>query len=260
MPAVAHPESTDDAFLGGRVMLRQPRAGYRAGLDAVLLAAAVPAPTARGRAPRVLDAGAGVGTVGLCVAARLPEAEVVLLERDPLLARLALENARRNGLDPRVRVATGDVLAWAGAADDVPRADSFDHVLANPPYHAAHAGTRSADARKDAAHAMDMSELDGWARFLARMTAPGGSATLIHKADALADLLRCLSGRFGGLTILPVHPRSGEPASRVIVQGRKGSRAPLALLAGLVLHGEGHAFTPRAEAILRHGAGLDLKP
>lgn len=250
-------DTTDDAFLGGRLILRQLRRGYRAGLDAVLLAAAVP--PEHDEATRILDAGCGVGTVGLCVAVRLPRARVVLLERDAALAELAAENVSRNGLGARVKALTGDILAKASdtmAGGLTPA--SFQHTLANPPYHATYAGTRSSEPRKDAAHAMPASDLDRWARFLARMAAPGGTATLIHRADALPALVTCMDGRFGGLTVLPVHPRAGEPASRVIVRGRKGSRAPLVLLPGLVLHDTANAFTPAAEAILRQGAGLDM--
>jgi len=233
-------------------MLLQPRKGYRAGLDAVLLAAAAPVGDAPGRASRVLDVGAGAGTVGLCVAARAEHARVTLLERDPTFAELAGRNASRNGLHDRVHVMRAALLA----ADLPP--ESFDHVLANPPYHAQHAGTRSARALKDVAHAMEAGDLDRWGRFLARMAAPGGSATLVHKAEALGDLLAALEGRFGAIKVLPVLPRPDEPASRIIVQGRKGSRGPLTLLAPLVVHEAGNAFTARANAILRQGAGLPL--
>jgi tRNA1(Val) A37 N6-methylase TrmN6 len=249
---------TDDAFLDGRVRILQPASGYRAGIDAVLLAAAAPvAPEARAR---VLDAGAGVGTVGLCVASRCAGATVVLVEREHALAELARENVRLNGFASRMSVVEADVGRVAPA--ELERlgvgAESFDHVLANPPFHGAESGTRARDPLKSEAHAMPEGGLDPWMRFLARMARPGGTATVVHKAEALADLLRHLEGRFGGLRVLPVHARAGEPAIRLIVQGVKGSRAPLALLSGFVLHEAGGAFTPQAVDILRNGAGLDL--
>lgn len=248
---------TDDAFLGGRLSLLQPRSGYRAGLDAVLLAAA--APICDIRPQRVLDAGAGVGTVGLCVAARCSAAQVVLLERDPLLASLATANVQRNGHSGRVRVVNTDLLAKSAALEEAGLfAETFQHVLANPPYHAQGRGTRSADPRKDASHAMDEDGLDAWGRALARLTAPGGTLTVVHKATALVPLLAAFSPRFGALKLLPIHPRVDEPASRIIVQGRKGSRAPVAILPGFVLHAAGNSFTPAAHAILRHGAALPL--
>lgn len=248
---------SDDAFLGGALSILQPRNGYRAGLDAVMLAAAIPAD--QSRPLRVLDVGAGVGTAGLCLARRSLFAEVVLLEREPQLAALAAENIARNDLASRVRVVTGVVGAPAAelrAMDLVE--ESFGHVIANPPYHDSDAGTLPPDPLKAGAHAMPDTELDDWARFMARMTASGGEATIIHKADALARLLAVLDARFGALKVLPLHPRAGAPAHRVLVQGIKGSRGPLQILPGFALHQDGNAFTPAAQDILRNGAPLPM--
>jgi tRNA1(Val) A37 N6-methylase TrmN6 len=187
-------------------------------------------------------------------------AEVVLLEKEPPLAELATENVRRNDLADRVRVVTGVVGAAArelrmlGLVEE-----SFGHVIANPPFHDTDAGTLAPDALKAGAHAMPDGELEAWARFMARMTAPGGEATMVHKADALPRLLAALATRFGALKILPLHPRQGEPAHRVLVQGVKGSRAPLQILPGFVLHEEGGTFTPAAQDILRAGAPLPMR-
>jgi tRNA1(Val) A37 N6-methylase TrmN6 len=252
-------ETTDDAFLGGALQLLQPKSGYRAGIDAVLLAAAAPPPG--GRQERYLDAGGGVGTVGLCIARRCPDAMSVILEREPILVGLAEENARRNNLAERVSVFSGDILAPASELAGLGLvAESFDHVLANPPFHVDGQGTPSPEPLRSSAHSIPETDLDQWGRLLARMAAPGGTATLIHKADALGKVIGALSGRFGGLRILPIYPRAEAPAIRVIVQGIKGSRAPLTLLPGLILHGEGNAFTAVADAIFRSGAALTLEP
>lgn len=247
-------ELTDDAFLGGVLRLRQPKSGYRAGLDAVMLAAAVPM-----GCKCVLDAGAGVGTAGLCLAARDKSVHVTLFEREPLLTRIAEDNVVRNGLSARVGVATGQVGQPSAALDRLGvSADAFDHVIANPPFHQTGRGTKAAEPMKANAHEMPQDGLELWARFMARAVAPGGGATVIHKADALGLLLDALAGRFGALKILPLHSYESEPAHRIIVQGVKASRAPLTLLPGFVLHGPDGKFTPRAEAILRSGAALEL--
>jgi tRNA1(Val) A37 N6-methylase TrmN6 len=248
---------TEDAFLGGAIRLRQPASGYRAGVDAVLLAAA--APLAPGRSERVLDAGAGIGTVGLCVAARVPDSRVVLVERDPEFARLARENVALNAFGGRVSVLEADVCGRATdhEAAGLP-AEMFDHTLANPPYHDVAGGT-PARHRKAGAHAMSAGELDRWGRFLARMTRQGGTATVIHKAEALADIIAALAPRFGALKVLPIHARPAMPAIRVLIQGVRGSRAPLKLLAPFFLHGPvGHGFTQEADAVLKRGAALSL--
>lgn len=249
---------TDDAFLGGTLKILQPRTGYRAGLDAVMLAAAVP--TAPGSVG-VLDVGAGVGTAGLCVARRLPAAEVVLFEREPKLAAVAIENIGRNGLAERVRVVAGEVgISAAGLKVLGLTEESFTCVIANPPYHRADEGTAASDTGKAASHAMPEEDLDRWARFLARMTAPGGSVTLVYKAEALIRVLAALDSRFGALKLLPLAPRAGAPAHRIIVQGTKGSRAPPVLLAPVALHAADGAFTPEVQAILRSGSPLPMAP
>lgn len=247
---------TDDAFLGGQLRILQPRQGYRAGVDAVMLAAAVTEPGVR--SIRVLDAGAGVGTAGLCVARRCVGASVALVEREPELLALARENVARNRLQDRVAVADLDIaraspadLECFGFADG-----SFDVAIANPPFHAEGAGTVARSLLKAASHAMAEGGLGDWARFLARMVRPGGEALVIHKASALPELLSSLDGRFGGLSVLPLHSRAGEAAGRVLVRGVKGSRAPLAIEAGLVLHAADNRFTPAAEAVLRLGRSL----
>jgi FkbM family methyltransferase len=249
---------TDDAFLGGILQILQPKEGYRSGIDAVLLAAA--APVRASRKERVLDVGAGVGVVGLSVARRAPRADVTLVEREPPLAGLARNNIERNGLDARVRVVQADV---SRRLDDLPAlradAESFDHVLANPPYNPEGAGTISVEALKAAANVMPGGNLARWARFMAAMARPGGSATMIHRADAVGEVLSAFAGRFGGLVVFPLYPREGKSAIRVLVQGTKGSNAPVELRPGLVLHDAGNRFRPEVEAVLRHGAGLSLK-
>ncbi|HEY7548485.1 MAG TPA: methyltransferase [Hyphomicrobiaceae bacterium] len=251
----SHREESDDAFLGGRLRILQPGTGYRAGLDAVLLAATVEAR----RGAQVLDVGAGVGVVGLCVAHRLPDVRVTLVERDARLAALARRNVERNDLGARVRVVEADLLRPLGANPELAAgAESYDHVLANPPFHVEGRGTAAGDPVKAAANAMPAGTLDRWARFLAAMARPSGLVTLIHRADALAEVLAALEGRFGGTVVVPVHPQDRQPAARVLVRAVKGSRAPLELLPGLILHNADHSFRPGIAAVLRDGGALPI--
>ena len=246
-----------DAFLGGRLRLVQPETGHRAGLDAVMLAAA--ARVLPGQ--RLLDVGSGCGVVGLSIAARIADCTITGIEIDRSLCQLAVSNADRNSLSGRYRSINGDLmgphteLAAAGLAPE-----SFDIVVANPPYYAQGRATASHVQGRARAAVMPPNGLDAWVRFMTAMAAPGGRLTVVYPATALGDLLSALDGRCGGLAVFPLFPRQGEPAHRIIVAGIKGSRAPLTLHAGLILHGPDNAFTPEAEAVLRHGEALQFGP
>lgn len=244
---------TDDIFLGGRLRILQPRQALRSGLDAVMLAASV------GGAPgeAVLDAGAGVGVVGLAVARRCEGVRVTLLEREPDLAALAMLNATRNDLRERTHVVCADLtqpldrLRAHGLA-----AGSFDHVLANPPFYDAEQVRASPRALKASATVLAAGDLDRWLRFLAAMAKPGGRLSMIHRADALHEILQAIGNRFGAVTVYPLFPRADTAASRLLVQGIKSHRGPLRILPGLILHEETGGYTARADAILRGGGAL----
>jgi tRNA1(Val) A37 N6-methylase TrmN6 len=254
-PAPATLQTTEDAFLGGALNIPQTRGGSRAGLDAVFLAAACPAAPGE----RVLDAGTGSGIVALAVARRVAGVAVTGVEIEAGLVQLAQSNAARNGLGDRVTIAQGDVTGPATALAPAGLAlESFDHVLANPPFLSTGEARLPPEPMRRRAHALAPNELARWIKFLAAFCKPKGTATIIHRADALPQLLSHLEGRFGGLTLYPLYPREGEPASRLLIQGRKASRAPLTLARGMVLHGADNAFTPAAAAILRDGAPLNV--
>jgi tRNA1(Val) A37 N6-methylase TrmN6 len=239
----APPATTTDAFLGGRLRLSQPRHGHRIGTDAMLLAAA--APPAR----RVVDMGAGVGAVGLAMALRLPEAEVTLVERDAAIVALARHNVALNGLEARADVLEADVFDAAAFHRGLPGLEAVDLVVTNPPFADAGETRASPEPRRRAAHVLAGGTLDDWLRAVARVLAPGGALLLIHRADALPALLAACAGRFGGLAVRPVHATAGAAASRLLLAGRMGSKAPLVLLPPLVLHKENGRFTEEAAAI-----------
>jgi tRNA1(Val) A37 N6-methylase TrmN6 len=248
-------ELTDDAVLGGRLRLKQKKRGHRVGHDAILLAAA----TAARAGDRVIDFGSGVGAAGLALAMRIPDVEVTLLELDPELSALATENIERNGLSERARAVALDVT---GSADDYAAVGlspgSVDHVLMNPPFHDPARQNVSPDPGKRLAHAAPVSLLTVWIDAASRVLHSAGSLTLIWRADGLGDVLAALGERFGGIAVLPVHGRAGQPAIRVLVCAQKGSRAPLTLLPGLMLNDEDSKPTAEAEAVLRGAQALPM--
>ena len=231
-----------DSLLDGRVHLEQGPGGLRAGLDAVMLAAAVPAAAGM----QVLELGLGTGAASLCLAARVPGLLLTGVEIDPPSADLARANAVSNGA--KLDVVTADVFALPSSLKR-----GFDQVLCNPPFHGP--GQTSPDPVRAGAK-MDAGRLTVWLKLGLQRTVSGGFFTLIIRADRLAEALTALPDR--GLAVFPLWPHAGAPAKRVIVQVRQGSAAPMALLAGLVLHQADGGWTGPAEAVLRGGAALAL--
>lgn len=243
------PGLTDDKFLCGRLRLLQPAQGYRAATDPVLLAAACPA-TAR---DSVLDIGCGVGAAALCLGLRVPGVGLAGLELQPDYAALARSNAERNGIPFDVH--EGDLAHMPTAL----RRD-FDHVIANPPYYPPGGSPSPVPGRARAMHVG--TPLADWVLAAGRRLRPGGWLTLICGADGLPEVLAALAPKLGSAAVLPLSPRQGRAALRVIVQARKGGRAPFRLLAPLVIHqgdrhdGDRESYTPEANAVLRDGADL----
>ncbi len=249
------PASTD-AFLGGRLMAVQPLSGHhRAGLDAVFLAAAVD-PSFAGS---LVDLGAGTGVAGMAVAARCGEARVTLAERDVAAsecawAALALPANRM--FAGRVSLVAVDALDPAAREKAGLDPASADAVIMNPPFHEAAAGTAPPARSKAAAYVLEAG-LEPWFRAAASLLKPRGSLAVVFRADRLDALLAACGRRFGGVAILPIAPRAGMPATRVVLCVRKGSRAPLRLLPPLVLHADAdNTFLAAAQAVLRDGAAL----
>jgi tRNA1(Val) A37 N6-methylase TrmN6 len=254
MPTDDESPVTDDAALGGRLRLMQPRRGHRVGHDAILLAAA------SGGQPgeHAVELGAGVGAAGLALALRVPGLTVTLVEIDPALVALAAENAALNGLAERVRSVALDIGSGARAfAAAGLGAGAASRVLMNPPFHDPARHNASPDPRRRLAH-MAGSGLDLWVRCAARVLGPRGMLTLIWRADGLPDVLGALQARFGAITVLPVHPRPDAAAIRILVRAQKGSRMPLSLLSGLFLNDAAGRPSSAAEAVLREGAALPV--
>jgi tRNA1(Val) A37 N6-methylase TrmN6 len=244
---------SDDALLGGKLVLRQPLRGHRFGHDAVLLAAATPARPGQ----HAIELGAGVGAAGLALARRVAGLNVTLVELDPVLAALAHDNAERNGMAGRVRAVCLEIASDNAqfAASGV-NPGAADHVLMNPPFNAP--DNASSDRGRRLARTAAPGTLARWVDTAARLLRPQGGLTMIWRADGLAEVLAALNESFGALAVLPVHPKPGACAIRVLVSATKDSKAPLVLLSGLVLAETDNKPSAQAEAVLRDGAALHL--
>ena len=239
-------DETFDALLDGRVLLRQPKEGYRVAVDPVLLASSVEA----NPKDRVLDVGSGVGAAALCLASRCADAQVYGLELQPELVARSRLNATASGLS--ITFFQGDLLNPPSIITD----GGFDHVMANPPY----LPTERADPRiswaKAKSHIEGDARLSHWVEFLLRMASPNGTITMVHRADRLDEILALLHGRAGGIVVFPIWPRLGVSPKRVIVRAKVGSRAPLRISSGIILHEPDGRYTEMALSVLNSAASL----
>ena len=244
---------TEDAFLGGRLRLRQPRSGHRSGHDAILLAAATKARTG----DRVVEFGAGVGAAGLALAKRVDGIDLVLVEIDAQLARLAHDNAFINSIAADVIVLDVTSAAETFAAAGL-KTDSADAVLMNPPFNDAARHRASPDPARASAHVADSETLETWIHASRRLLKSGGALTLIWRADGLSEVLTALGRGFGSLSILPVHGDAARPAIRVLIRAVKGGRAPTCILPSLLLKDESGLPNKQLAKMLAGEEGLPM--
>ena len=245
-------DTTEDAFLGGHLRLRQPKSGHRAGHDAMLLAAA----TLARPGDRVAEFGAGVGAAGLALARRVGTIGLVLVEIDPRLAALARENAARNAIAADVIVLDVTAPADAFAAHGL-EPDSVDVVLMNPPFNDATRHRASPDRARSIAHVAERAMLDNWVHAARRILKSGGVLTLIWRADGLGEVFSALDRGFGSLAVLPVHGEATKPAIRVLVRAVKGGKAPMRIEPALMLNDQ---LTPANKRVAEILAGKQVLP
>lgn len=249
---VKHQTVTRDAFLGGRLTLSQPSHGFRAGLDSVLLGAAVSATR-----QSLLDLGCGVGTAGFVAMTHNATLAATLADQNAEMLTLASGNAADNGLAARTTIVHADITAKGAERRNAGIADNgYASVIANPPFFADGAGTLATDSGRARSRHMDAATLDLWIKTAAASATAGGEVIFIYPVESLGLLLMGFEQRFGAVTVLPLCPRADQPASRLLIRGIKGSRAPLTLLPTRALHADGRAFTPQFDAIFRGQARL----
>ena len=238
-------EVTHDHLLAEQVQITQPKIGYRVGSDAVLAAASL-----TDACGEVLDLGAGVGGISLCIAKRLVRVQITAVEIDPVTAALARHNVAANGMDQQVLVVNANITAMPSVM-----ADSFDHVISNPPYHHK-SGTPPRHAARARAHVGADTDLLDWVKAAVWAAKPRGRISFICRADRAAELIGLFDRAGAGETLLfPLWSQTMSPASRVIIQVRKAVRGPGAILPGLILHNRDGGFTEAAQHIMK-GGGL----
>jgi len=234
---------TEDTILGGKIRLQQPKEGFRAAIDTVFLAAAVPAKAGQ----RVLETGMGSGAAALCLACRVDAAQITGIDVNPRMVSLADTNIQLNQMVEKIDVALGDVADCL--PDDFDAA--FDHVMMNPPYLPDTSTHVSPNPDRALATMEAGADLKRWLKYGHDALRSKGYLSVIHRADRVDEVIRSLSANFGGVTVLPLWPREGEEAKRVIVQARKGVRSPARILPGLAIHKADGSYTEAAAAVLK---------
>ncbi len=244
---------TRNDFLGGRISAFQPKSGFRAGSDSVLLAAAV-----RKETTCILELGCGAGVAACCALSERAKAQALLVDMEAEALTLADKNLALNGFEKRAKTLLLDVTQKGSIREQAGlQTNCFSTIIANPPFFISSKGTGSPDALRKRARHMQKGELDNWVKTAAASASARGEIIFIHVMEALPELLAAFDARFGNIVILPIAPRAGEAATRVLIRGIKGSKAPLALMAPLILHGEtGREFLPEVEAIFRGEGAL----
>ena len=245
---------THDQFLGGKLTISQPKIGYRAGIDPVLLAAATPARPGQS----VLELGCGAGAASLCLATRVAELDLYGVEFQPDYADLAMKNAADNAINMCVHICD-----LRNLSNDL-RQRQFDHVIANPPYYQRDSGTASSEVGRDLALAGD-TPLADWITTAARRLMPKGVLSIVQDIRRLPDLMtRLQTTDLGSVEVLPIAARQGRAPHLLLLRARKGGRAQFMLYAPLIMHegahhvADGDSYTAELSSILRGGAALNF--
>ncbi len=240
---------TEDEFIGGKVRVFQPEKGYRAGIDAVLLAATVEAKSGE----NILDLGCGVGTAGLCLMGRLSDVQVTGLELQSVLFDIAQKNRVANGFEDRWSLVQADLLHLP---KDMPLG-SFDQVICNPPFMPKGSSHASPDPIKLLANHEGEASLRDWMLAALKLVKQKGAVTIVHRADRLDEILSVFrEKKAGAVEIFPLWPYAGQPAKRVVVRAKRGISKPMMITAGQVLHEKDGSYTSEIEGALRRGQAL----
>jgi tRNA1Val (adenine37-N6)-methyltransferase len=237
---------SEGTLLGGRLIYRQKRQGYRTGIEPILLAACIPAQAG----DRVVEAGTGAGPGLLALHARVPGTLGLGVERDPGLAALATSNFALN--------AANTLRAQCQALEHWMPDGPYDHAFANPPWYP-DTGTAPPDPGRKAAKHAPQDVLGNWIGALAAPLRRRGTLSLILPAASFAQAVAALvTHHCAELRLLPLWPHHNEPAKLIILQAIRDGRGPSRIHPGLVLHEPDGTYTPQATAILRDGNGLVL--
>jgi len=235
---------THDYLLDKQINIFQPENGYRTSSDAVLLSSLVNIKNG----DSILDVGSGTGGISLCLAQRLKNynPKIVGLELQKNLAELANLSAEVNGFSDFLQYINADIKEKIALQNC-----SFHHVVTNPPY--AQNDMPSPNKSKAFAHNHHDFSLTKWLDFCLKMLKPFGFLYLIHRAEALEEIVFALHKKAGNIRVIPLYSKKGQPAKRIMLIAQKDSKTPLKIYPPFVIHSKEGNYTKAAEKILRKG-------
>jgi tRNA1Val (adenine37-N6)-methyltransferase len=243
------PRETCDAILGGIVRIIQPRKGYRFSVDSILLARFVQIR----KGDRVLELGAGTGVISIAIAAMYQPREIVAVEIQAELTAMIRRSAELNRIGA-IRSVTGDLRTLPSAEVSL---ESFDVVIANPPYRASNTGRISPNAARRIARSEASATLEDFVSAASRCARRGARAAFVFAADRSAELIAMLrEHRLEPKRIRFVHSYNDAPATAVLIEARKDGGVEVAILPPLILFDAPGVYTAEARDILGDIASL----
>lgn len=235
------PGETLDDLRPADLKIIQAKRGYRFSLDPVLLSAF--SRIAGGET--VADLGTGAGVIPLLLAVCTDAKKIVGVEIQRELADRARRSVLLNNLQHKIDILEGDLRGLKGRLAP----QTFDVVVANPPFRRLGTGRQAPDSERAAARHELAGNLVDFVRTAAYLLGDGGRFSVVFLAERLMELLAVMQGmRLEPKRLRCVHPRAGESANLVLVEGRKGGRAGLLVDPPLYVY-DGQAYTAEIESI-----------
>lgn len=233
-------ERLDDLMKSGRHII-QNTGEFCFSLDAVLLAHF---PRLR-KKERVLDLGTGTGVIPLLIADEA--AHVDGIELNPVTVELAARNVELNHLADKISIREGDyrnIRAYY-------RAESFDAVLANPPYRpVAHGQVNRIRGVASARHEFTatLEDVVRAARYALRFH---GVFAMVHLPERLGEIAVSLHTHQMELKRLRmVQPKAGKAPNMMLLEAVVGaSPGGLKVLSPLIVHEHDGSYTQEIRQI-----------
>ena len=244
-------QTTIDSFFGDRLQIEQSKNGYRAGMDAVLLASAAAALAKTSICE--LGCGVGVAILGAISMSGAKLQSAAGIDIDISATSLFKANIARNSLEVPINGVNLDGLK------PIPEFDGkFELVISNPPFFDDESSIRGPNEARKSAYIIG-APLEIWVKSMLRLASAKGKILIIHRADRLDDIFAALKNRAGDIRIFPIRPNCSAPANRIIICATKANRAPTQIFAGLDIHPleKGSRFIEDAATIFR-GENLQI--